>query len=171
MQEPEIKVSIIPSLDEPVHGHFPNRLPPRALLVGIVYWVYGPGWVVKYSISSLHNPERWVLWEENDLGGDWGFGWAWSSAKPLASCPQAGVPCELAARLLLRTWWCHLRDRNQGHAGRVIDPGTEPWNRVFSPEREGNRVDEDGPLSFEALQALKEDLWPSSLFVSDQILW
>jgi hypothetical protein len=163
MQDQSIIVSLPPFLGERFPGNCPDQLPREALFVGIVYWVYGPGWVVKYSMSSTLCRNGWILWGQDDLGEDWGYG-GWRSAVPLASCPKAGSSRELAARSLLRSWWCHLRDHHQGYAGRVIDIKAEPWSEVYKLQRGGNRP----VLSVEALQQLKESLWPRNLFASNQ---
>jgi len=99
----------------------PSQMPQTATLVGEGYWIYGPGWPVRYSLTKTRT--KWILWQQDDRGGSWGFTGYWESAAPVAWCPAAGVPAERAAFLLLRAWWKHLRTCNQGQPGRIEEGG------------------------------------------------
>lgn len=126
----------------------PAQLPEGARRVCIVHWVYGPGWLVEYLISSNRGGTLWILWARDDRGG-----WfeEWDEAVPFAWCPCRGVTREVAARALLGAWWRHLRDRNQGQPGPLEE---------LSGMRKEDPLADDGLLSFDTLAQLREELWP-----------
>ena len=130
----------------------PARPPQGAQALCIVYWLYGPGWFVKYLLSTNQDGTLWILWAQDDRGGDWGWGWGWETAVPLAWCSRQSVSRDEAAVALLRAWWRNLRDRNQGQVGSL-----EEAESIYQKEL----ISESGLLPIATLAQLKEELWPT----------